>query len=82
MLTIDDKEHLALQKDISKKSYPSKKTVCKSYLNSKNTNNIQYARKLRLLQEDLHSTSEVSELNYYSRITNKLTFMQKNTKVY
>ena len=39
-------------------------------------------RRLKVLQEDLHNAIEVSRLNYYSRITYKLTHIQKNTKVY
>ena len=39
-------------------------------------------RRLKVLEEDLHNAIEVSRLNYYSRITYKLTHIQKNTKVY
>ena len=39
-------------------------------------------RRLKVLQEDLHNAIEVSKLNCYSRITNKLNHVQKNTKVY
>ena len=34
-----------------------------------NNNNMQYMRRLKLLQEDLHNAVEVSKLNYYSQIT-------------
>ena len=43
---------------------------------------MQYLKRLKLLQEDLHNEIEVSESNYYSRITYKLTHIQKNTKTY
>ena len=50
--------------------------------NNKNSKNIKYLRRLKLLQEDLYNAIEVSKLNYYSRITFKLTHIQKNTKVW
>ena len=59
-----------------------KNNVYKRYQNSKNNNNMQYLKRLKLLQEDLHNEIEVSESNYYSRITYKLTHIQKNTKTY
>ena len=37
---------------------------------------------MKVLQEDLQNAIEVSRLNYYSRITNKLAHIKKNTKVY
>ena len=45
---------------------------------------MHYLRRLKVLQEDLHNAiiSKVSKLNYYYRITYKLTHIQKNTKVY
>ena len=43
---------------------------------------MQYLKRLKLLLEDLHNAIEVSKLNYYSRITHKLSNIQKNTKVY
>ena len=43
---------------------------------------MQYLRRLKLLQEDPHNEIEVSKSNYYSRITYKLTHIQKNTKAY
>ena len=43
---------------------------------------MQYLRRLKLLQEDPHNEIEVSKSNYYSRITHKLTHIQKNTKAY
>ena len=52
------------------------KVAC--YQNGKNNDNIQYLRRLQLLQEELHEAIEVSKLNYYSRITYKLTHMQEN----
>ena len=39
-------------------------------------------RRLKVLQEELHNAIEVSKLNCYSRITNKLNHVQKNTKLY
>ena len=59
-----------------------KNNVYKSYQNSKNNNNIHYLRRLKVPQEDLHNAIEVSKLNYYSRITYKLTHRQKNINVY
>ena len=59
-----------------------KNNVYKSYQNSKNNSSIHYLRRLKVLQEDLHNATEVSKLNYYSRVTYKLTHIQKNTKVY
>ena len=43
---------------------------------------MHYLRRLKVLQEDLDIAVEVSKLNYSSRITYKLTHIQKNTKVY
>ena len=37
---------------------------------------------MKVLQEDLYNTIEVSKQNYYSRIAYKITHIQKNTKVY
>ena len=37
---------------------PEKNNVYKSYQNSRNNNNIQYLRRLKLLQEDLHNAIE------------------------
>ena len=37
---------------------------------------------MKLLQEDLHNEIEVSKPNYYSRITYKLTQIQKNIKAF
>ena len=59
-----------------------KNNVYNSYRNNKNNNNMQYLRRLKLRQEDLHNETEISKPNYYSRITYKLTHIQKNTKVY
>ena len=71
---------LGLQK--KKNLIQEKNNVYKSFRNSKNNNNMQYLRKLKLLQEDLHNEIEVSKSNYYSRISYKLTHIQKNTKAY
>ena len=49
----------------NKKFIQEKSNVYKSYRNSKN-NNIQYLRRLKLLQEDLHNEIEVSKSNHYS----------------
>ena len=59
-----------------------KNNVYKSYQNSKSNNKINFLRRLKVLQEDLHNAIKVSKLNYYSQITYKLTHIQKNTKVY
>ena len=80
-LTIDDKDLPWFAKKI-KNLIQEKNNVYKSYQNSKNNNNIHYLRRLKVLQVDLHNAIEVSKLNYYSRITYKLTHIQKNTKVY
>ena len=40
-----------------------KNSVHKSYRNSKKNNNMQYLRKLKFLQEDLHNEIEVSKSN-------------------
>ena len=39
-------------------------------------------RRLKVPQQDLHKATEVSEMNYYCRITYKLSHIQKNTKAY
>ena len=75
------KTPLGLQKKI-KNLVQEKNNVCKSYKNSKNSNGIHYLRSLKVLQGNLHNAIEVSKLNCYSRITYKLTHIQKNTKVY
>ena len=69
--------------DLQKKKnlIQEKNNVYKTYRNIINNNNIQYLRRLKLLQ-DLHNKTKVSKSNYYSRITYKLTHMQKNTKAY
>ena len=38
--------------------------------------------RFNVLQEDLQNAVEVSKLNYYSRITYKVTHIQNNTKNY
>ena len=68
--TVDDKESLWLIKKI----YQKENYVYKSYWDSKNNNNIHHLRKLKLKQE-LHDASEVLKVNYYSRITYKLTHL-------
>ena len=77
-LTVDDKDFPLFTKKI-KNLIQEKNNVYKSYGNSKSNNNMQYLRRLKLLQEGLH---KVSKSNYYSRITYKLTHIQKNTKAY
>ena len=69
----------ALRKKI-KNLIQEKNNVYKSYRNSKNNNNIHYLTRLKVLHEDLHNTTEVSELNYYCQITYKLTHMPKKYK--
>ena len=80
------KTHLIYQKKKKKKKIKNhiqeKSNVYKSYRNSKNSDNIYYLRRLKILQENLHNAIEVSKLNYYSRITYKLTHIQENTKAY
>ena len=74
-LTIDDnKDSLWFTKKI-KKIIQEKSNVYKSYRNSKNNNNTHYLRRLKVLQEDLHNTTEVSKQNYYSQIA----YTKKNT---
>ena len=80
-LTVDDKDPPWFTKKI-KNLVQEKNNVCKSYKNSKNSNGIHYLRSLKVLQGNLHNAIEVSKLNCYSRITYKLTHIQKNTKVY
>ena len=80
-LTVDDKDPPWFTKKI-KNLIQEKNNVYKSYQNSKNNNNIHYLRRLKVLQVELHNAIEVSKLNYYSRITYKLTQIQKITKVY
>ena len=38
---------------------------------------MQYLRRLKLLQEDLHNDIEVSKLNYCSRVTYKLAHTEE-----
>ena len=80
-LTVDDKDPPRFTKKI-KNLIQEKDNVYKSYQNSKNNNDIHYLRRFKVLQENLRNATEVSKLNYYSRITYKLTHIQKNTKVY
>ena len=75
------KTPIGLQKKI-KNLIQEKNNVQKNYQNSKINNNIQYLRRFKLLQKDLHNAIEVSKLNYHSRITCELTHIQKNTKFY
>ena len=76
-LTIDGKDLLGLKK---KKIMQEKNNVYKSYRNSKNNKDTHYLRRVKVLQEDLHNTIEVSKLNYRSRISYKLIHMQKIKK--
>ena len=78
-LTVDDKDPPWFTKKI-KNLIQEKNNVYKSYQNSKNNNDIHYLRRLKVLQENLHNAIEVSKLNYYSRITYKLTHIQKIQK--
>ena len=55
-----------------------KNNIYKSYRNSKNNNNIQYLRILK--QVDLPNATELSKLDYYSRITYKLIHISKIKK--
>ena len=80
-LTVDDKDPSWFTKKI-KNLIQEKNNVYKSYRNSESSNNIHYLRRLKVLQEDLHNAIEVSKLNCYFRITNKVNHVQKNTKVY
>ena len=75
------KTPIGLQEKI-KNLIQEKNNVQKNYQNSKINNNIQYLRRFKLLQKDLHNAIEVSKLNYHSRITCELTHIQKNTKCY
>ena len=68
--TVDDKESLWL----IKKSIKRKIMFIKAIEIVKNNNNIYHLRKLKLKQE-LHDASEVLKVNYYSRITYKLTHL-------
>ena len=56
-VTVDD------NKKKIKNFIQEKNNVYKSYRNSKNNNNMQYLRRSKLLQEDLHSEIEVSKSN-------------------
>ena len=75
-LTIDDKDPPCLTKKLKKLIQE------KNNWNSKNNKNIQFLRKVKFLQEDLHKEIEVSKLNYYSRITYNLTHTHTKSKVY
>ena len=81
-VTADDKDPPWFTKKRLKNLIPEKNNVYKCYRNSKSNSKIQYFRKLKLLQEDLRDDIEVSKSNYYSRITYKLTDIQKNKKAY
>ena len=72
ILTIDDKDPPWFIKKI-KNIIQEKNNVYKSYQNSKSNSNTYYLTRLKVLQEDLHNAIEVSRLNYYSRISYKLT---------
>ena len=79
-VTVDDNDPSWFTK--KKNLTQEKNNVYTSYRNSKNNNNIQYLRRLKLLQEDLRIEIEVLKSNYYSLITYKLTHIQKNSQVY
>ena len=81
ILTIHDKDPPWFIKKI-KNIIQEKNNVYKSYQNSKSNSNTYYLRRLKVLQEDLHNAIEVFRLNYYFRISYKLTPIQKNTNVY
>ena len=72
ILTIDDKDPPWFIKKI-KNIIQEKNNVYKSYQNSKSNSNTYYLTRLKVLQEDLHNAIEVFRLNYYSRISYKLT---------
>ena len=74
------KTPIGLQEKI-KNLIQEKNNVQKNYQNSKINNNIQYLRRFKLLQKDLHNAIEVSKLNYHSRITCELTHIQKKNKM-
>ena len=57
--TVDDNDRSWFTKQI-KNLIQENNNVYKSYRNSKNNNNTQYLKRLRLLQEDLHNEIEVS----------------------
>ena len=67
-LTVDEKDPRWFTKKI-KNLIKEKINVYKSYQGSKNNNKLQFLRKIKVLQEDLHNAVEVSKLNSYSRIT-------------
>ena len=64
--TVNDKDPPWFTKK-NKNLIQEKNNVYKSYRNSKN-NNIQYLRRLKLLQEDLHNDIEVLKSIYYSKV--------------
>ena len=68
-LIVHDKDPFSLPKKMKNSIQVYKAMFIKSYRNSKNNNNMQYLRRLKLPQEELHNKIEVSKLNYYSRIT-------------
>ena len=76
------KTPLVYKKIIMKNIIQEKNNVYKSYRNNKSNNNTHYLMRFNVLQEDLQNADEVSKLNYYSRITYKVTHIQNNTKVY
>ena len=78
ILTIHDKDPPWFIKKI--KNIIQEKNVYKSYQNSKSNSNTYYLRRLKVLQEDLHNAIEVFRLNYYFRISYKLTPIQKKHK--
>ena len=54
-LTAEDKDPIVYKTHF----FQEKSHVYKSFLNSKNRNNSQYLRRLKILQEDLNITSEI-----------------------
>ena len=72
-VTVEDNDPFWSTKIKIKNLIQEKNNVYKSYRNSKSNKNIEYLRRLKLLQENVHNETEVSKSNYYSRITNKLT---------
>ena len=80
-VTVDDKEPPWFTKKM-RNLIQEKNNVYISYRNGKRNNSTQYLRRLKLLQEDLHSENEVTKSNCYFQITYKLTHIQKNTKAY
>ena len=75
-IVCDDKDPPWFNKAI-KSLFQGKKDTFKKYRKSRN--NIQLLQRLRLLLEKLNSFISVSKQNYYSRMSIKLTKVQKHT---